>query len=94
MVTQYGMSEALGPVSLDQGEQQHFLGRDIGLDRQYGEDTAEIVDEEVAKLVRGAYERAKGLLTEHIDKLHSLAKRLIEQETVEREELLGLLQPA
>jgi cell division protease FtsH len=94
MVTHYGMSEALGPVSLDPGEQQHFLGRDIGLERQYGEDTAEIVDEEVAKLVKGAYDLAKGLLSAHIDKLHALAKRLIDKETVEHDELLNLLQPA
>jgi cell division protease FtsH len=88
------MSEALGPVSLDHGDQQHFLGRDIGLERQYGEDTAEIVDAEVAKLVKGAYERAKSLLSENLDKLHALARRLIEKETVDRDELQAILQPA
>jgi cell division protease FtsH len=94
MVCLYGMSEALGPVSLDHGDQHHFLGRDIGLERQFGEDTAEAVDEEVAKLVKGAYERAKTLLAQHIDKLHLLAKRLIEKETVDHEELAAILQPA
>jgi cell division protease FtsH len=94
MVCLYGMSEKLGPISLDHGDQQHFLGRDIGLERQFGEDTAQVVDEEVAKLVKGAYDRAKNLLTQHIDKLHALAKRLIEKETVDHDELAAILQPA
>jgi cell division protease FtsH len=94
MVCMYGMSDVLGPISLDPHEQQHFLGRDIGMERQFGEDTAEVVDEEIAKIVKGAYERAKRLLSENIDKLHTLAKRLIEKETVDHDELALILQPA
>jgi len=84
----------LGPINLDHGERQHFLGRDIGLDRQFGESTAEMVDEEVAQLVKSAYEKAKTLLADHMDQLHRLAKRLIEVETVDYDELTDMLQSA
>ena len=94
MVCLYGMSEVLGPINLDHGERQHFLGRDIGLDRQFGESTAEMVDEEVAQLVKSAYEKAKTLLADHMDQLHRLAKRLIEVETVDYDELTDMLQSA
>ena len=94
MVCTYGMSEALGPITLDSGNEQHFLGRDIGLERQFGEDTALVVDQEVAKLVQGAYDQAKELLSSNLDTLHALAKRLIEQETVDHDELQTILQPA
>ena len=94
MVCTYGMSEALGPITLDSGNEQHFLGRDIGLERQFGEDTAVLVDQEVAKLVQGAYDQAKELLSSNLDTLHTLAKRLIEQETVDHDELQTILQPA
>ena len=91
MVTQWGMSEAIGPITLDLGEEQHFLGRDIGLERPYGEDTAELIDQEINEILKASYAKAKGLLRDNIDKLHVLAKRLIEHETVEGEELRALL---
>ena len=92
MVTQWGMSEVIGPVTLAAGDEQHFLGRDIGLDRKYGEDTAELIDQEVHKICKLGYQKAKSLLSDHIDKLHALAKRLIEYETVDGEYLRTLLQ--
>jgi len=91
MVTQWGMSEAIGPMTLDLGEEQHFLGRDIGLERPYGEDTAELVDQEINEILKAAYQKSKTLLSDNIDKLHTLAKRLIEHETVEGDELRALL---
>ncbi len=91
MVTQWGMSEAIGPITLDTGEEQHFLGRDIGLDRPYGEDTAELIDQEVNEILKSCYGKARTLLTEHLDNLHTLAKRLIDHETVEGDELRSLL---
>ena len=91
MVTQWGMSEAIGPITLDLGEEQHFLGRDIGLERPYGEDTAELIDQEINEILKASYEKARALLREHIDKLHALAKRLIEHETVEGEDLRAML---
>jgi cell division protease FtsH len=91
MVTQWGMSEAIGPITLDLGEEQHFLGRDIGLERPYGEDTAELIDQEVNEILKLAHKKAKNLLTDHLDKLHTLAKRLLDNETVEGDELRTLL---
>ena len=93
MVTLWGMSDAVGPITLGGGEEQHFLGRDIGMDRQYGEEMAELIDNEVHSLVVTAYEKAKGLLRDNIDLLHSLAQRLIDQETVDGDVLRAMLQP-
>jgi cell division protease FtsH len=91
MVTQWGMSEAIGPITLDLGEEQHFLGRDIGLERPYGEDTAELIDQEINEILKGCYAKVRTLLSDHIDKLHILAKRLVDNETVEGDELRALL---
>ncbi len=93
MVTQWGMSDAVGPITLETGEAQHFLGRDIGMDRQYGEEMAELIDNEVHSLVANAYEKAKGLLRDNIELLHNLAQRLIDQETVDGDVLRSMLQP-
>jgi len=93
MVCQFGMSERLGPVMLSDGETQHFLGRDMGQEPQYSENTAEIIDEEVAGLVKGAYEKAKTLLAANRDMLERLAKMLLDQETVNAEEMKQLVQP-
>ena len=92
MVTQWGMSEVIGPITLDSGEEHHFLGRDIGIDRKYGEDTAQMIDQEVNKIVNSSYKKALGLLKDHIDHLHALAKNLIENETVDGDDLRSLLQ--
>ena len=93
MVTQWGMSDAIGPITLGTGEQQHFLGRDIGMDREYGEELAELIDEEVHSIVFGAYERARSLLRDNLKLLHQIAQELIKNETVEGDDLRGLLQP-
>jgi cell division protease FtsH len=91
MVTQWGMSEAIGPITLDLGEEQHFLGRDIGLERPYGEDTAELIDQEINEILKSSYQKARALLNDNIEKLHDLARRLLEKETVEGVELRALL---
>ena len=94
MVTQWGMSEAVGPINLSPGDEQHFLGRDIGTERPFGEDTAEQVDIEVHRILQTCYDRTKTLLQQNLDKLHQLAKRLIETETVDADEIRGMLAPA
>jgi cell division protease FtsH len=94
MVTEWGMSEAIGPITLGAGSEQHFLGRDIGMDREYGEDTADIIDREVHEILQTSYDKAKSILSDHIDKLHELARRLVENETVDGDELVALLNPA
>jgi len=94
MVMLWGMSDAVGPINLSPGDEQHFLGRDIGVDRPYGEDTAEQVDREVHRILLTCYEKTRALLLQHADKLHKLAKRLIDIETVEADEIRAMLAPA
>ena len=91
MVTQYGMSEVLGPRTFGQKEELVFLGREISEQRDYGDEVARQIDDEVKRIIDRAYERALTILRENKDKLDTLAKTLIERETVEGEELKALL---
>jgi cell division protease FtsH len=86
MVTRLGMSDALGPMVYGQKEELIFLGREISEQRDYSEAVAEMIDDEVRKLVAEAYEKAKSILTQYSDKLDAVAKRLLEVETISREE--------
>ncbi len=86
MVTRYGMSERLGPMTFGDKEELVFLGKEIGEQRNYSDAVAEEIDEEVRRLVNEAYERAKRILIEHRDKLDAIAQRLIEVETLSAEE--------
>jgi cell division protease FtsH len=91
MVTEYGMSD-LGPMTFGRSqEEQVFLGRDISRDRNYSEEVAAKIDEEVHKIVTAAHDTARQILCENIDSLHKLAQTLKERETVEGEELEALL---
>jgi cell division protease FtsH len=92
MVTQYGMSDALGPRTFGGGSGSLFLGRDLYEQRDYSEQAAEEIDIEVKRIVQTAYTRAKSILIENRDKLDMIATILIEQETLDRatfEELMG-----
>ncbi|MGB2651565.1 MAG: ATP-dependent zinc metalloprotease FtsH [Candidatus Omnitrophota bacterium] len=91
MVTQYGMSERLGHLTVGKRHHQIFLGRDIAEERNYSEDTAKVIDEEVKKIVDQCYEIAKTKLTENKDKLALLANKLIEKETMDESEVKELL---
>jgi cell division protease FtsH len=91
MVTRYGMSEVLGPVTFGEREEMIFLGREIGEHVNYSEDIAQAIDDEVKRIVLKAHRRATQALRENIDKLHAVAKRLIEVETIDRTELEALL---
>jgi cell division protease FtsH len=86
MVTRLGMSDALGPMVYGQKEELIFLGREIAEQRDYSEAVAEQIDQEVRKLVAEAYEKAKNILTQYSDKLDAVATRLLEVETLSREE--------
>ena len=90
MVTQYGMSE-LGPQTFGQKEELVFLGREIGEQRDYSEETAQRIDLEVRGMIGRAYDRAKGILTTHRDKLDAVARSLIERETLEREDFEAIV---
>jgi len=86
MVTRLGMSDQLGPMVYGQKEELIFLGREISEQRDYSEAVAEQIDREVRKLVNEAYERARAILSEHRDALDRVAQRLLEVETLSREE--------
>jgi len=91
MVCQYGMSDKLDKLAFGKQGHQMFLGRDLFDEKDYSEETARKIDEEIHSLVHGSYEKAKKLLLDHRDKMDILAKRLIEKETIDIEEARVLL---
>jgi len=91
MVTRFGMSERLGPVALGRQQGNMFLGREIASERDFSEETAATIDQEVGQLIARAYQRAKAVLTENQAVLDQLAQMLIDKETVDAEELQQLL---
>ena len=91
MVTEWGMSEKLGPLTFGKKEEQVFLGRDIAKHKDYSEKTAEDIDEEVKRIVIEAYERAKTLLANNFDTLDVFAKTLLEKETMDAVEIDAMI---
>jgi cell division protease FtsH len=91
MITRFGMSDRLGPVALGRQQGNMFLGRDIMSERDFSEETAAAIDEEVRKLVDTAYIRAKEVLVNNRQVLDEIAQMLIEKETVDAEELQEIL---
>ncbi|MFN5592861.1 MAG: ATP-dependent zinc metalloprotease FtsH3 [Aphanizomenon sp.] len=91
MITRFGMSDRLGPVALGRQQGNMFLGRDIMSERDFSEETAAAIDEEVRKLVDTAYIRAKEVLVNNRKVLDEIAQMLIEKETVDAEELQEIL---
>ncbi len=91
MITRFGMSDRLGPVALGRQNGNVFMGRDIASDRDFSDNTASAIDDEVSKLVEQAYQRAKQVLVENRTILDKLADMLIEKETVDAEELQEIL---
>ena len=87
MVLEWGMSEKLGPLTFGKKEEQIFLGREIAQHRDYSEDTAIKIDQEVRRIVMENYERAKKLLSENQDLLHRLAKELLDREVLDNNEI-------
>ncbi|MCM8801573.1 MAG: ATP-dependent zinc metalloprotease FtsH [Candidatus Omnitrophica bacterium] len=87
MVMQFGMSDRLGNITLGKREGLIFLGRDIMEERNYSEETARLIDEEVKRIVDEAYKGAKELLKQNLDKLKTLAKALLEKEVLDGEEV-------
>ena len=91
MICEYGMSENIGPVTFGHRQDQVFLGRDIARDKDYSEEVAAEIDKEVRSFMEDAYAATEKLLSENIDKLHVIAKALIEKETLEEEEINQLV---
>jgi cell division protease FtsH len=87
MVTEFGMSESLGPLAFGKKDELVFLGREISEQRNYSDEIAYQIDREIRMLIDRAHERARALISEHFDRLEAIAKLLVEKETIEHEEL-------
>ncbi len=91
LVTKYGMSEKIGPITFGEGQELHFLGKELSTPKEYSEATAELIDIEVKNLLNAALKRAREILTRRRGLLEKIAKKLIEQETIEQEEFNHLV---
>jgi cell division protease FtsH len=91
MVTRWGYSDKLGLVSYGDNQEEVFLGHSVSRTQNVSEETANIIDAEVKRLVNNGYEEAKRILTEKLDDLHTLAKALLEYETLSGDEIMGAL---
>jgi cell division protease FtsH len=91
MVTQYGMSDSLGPIQYGRGNHQVFLGRDFGEDRNYSEEIAGKIDAEVRKIIESCYAEATGMLKENWHKVERMVASLMEHETVDTDEVVAIL---
>ncbi len=91
MVCNWGMSEKLGPVTFGRTEEHIFLGKEMAQQKDYSEATAELIDEEVAALIRRAEETARGILEKNVDKLHVMAKTLLEKEIIDSSEVEAII---
>ena len=92
MVTKYGMSETLGPINYGGDNQEVFIGRDYGHIKNYSEETAGRIDEEVSRLINDAYKRTEDILKEHMDKLELVANTLMEREKLDKDEFRDLIE--
>jgi cell division protease FtsH len=92
MVTHYGMSEVLGPMTYGTDEEEVFVGRDLNRSRNYSEDVAAAIDKEMRKIIDTAYHRAESLLKENMDVLHRIAEALLEKETIDAKEFEEIFQ--
>ncbi len=92
MVVRYGMSDVLGPIMFGEDESQVFIGRDWGHTRNYGENVASIIDNEIRSIVETAYEKARDMLVEHTDALHRIANALLEREKITGEQFVTLFE--
>ncbi|MFD0986514.1 ATP-dependent zinc metalloprotease FtsH [Methyloligella solikamskensis] len=91
MVTQFGMSDKLGPLAYGENEEEVFLGHSVARQQNLSDDTQAMVDEEIHRFVDEAYDRARKIIDENLEELHTIAKGLIEYETLTGEEIKDLL---
>ena len=92
MVTKYGFSEELGMINYSTSDDEVFIGRDIGQNKNFSEGTAEVIDREVKKIIDTCHEKATGILKDHMDVLHKLAELLIEKERIGQDEFKSLFE--
>ncbi len=93
MVMRYGMSDKLGPITFGMSQEEVFLGRDFGSQRNYSEKVASEIDEEVKRIVTTAYDKAEELLKQNMDKLHITAELLLEKEKIDADEFDAIFEP-
>lgn len=91
MVTEFGMSDRLGPMTFGKRHEQVFLGRDFGHERDYGEQIATIIDEEVKRIISDQYDRVKDLIQKHRPHMDAIVTVLLEKETLDRKELDAII---
>jgi cell division protease FtsH len=91
MVCEWGMSEKMGPLTFGKAEEHVFLGREVSRPKDYSEETAIVIDSEIKRIVTDAASRAKHLLDSNLEKLHALARALLERETLDGEEIHRIL---
>lgn len=91
MVTKYGMSEKLGPIAFGDQSNEVFLGKDFNHVRNYSENVASQIDEEIETIIKRAYAKTNEILSEHMDKLHAVARMLLEKEKIDGAEFLALM---
>jgi cell division protease FtsH len=87
MVCEWGMSEKMGPLTYGTKEEQVFLGKDFSQQKNFSDQTAKLIDQEVKALVMGGYENARGIITEHRDSLEKMALALLDRETLNASEV-------
>ncbi len=92
MVTHYGMSDVLGPMTYGTDEEEVFVGRDLNRSRNYSEDVAAAIDKEMRKIIDTAYHRAESLIKDNMETLHRIAEALLEKETIDAKEFEELFQ--
>ena len=92
MIMEYGMSDTLGPITLGKKQDQVFLGRDLGRDRDYSEEIAKAIDQEIRKTIDDCYQRAQDILEKESSKLERIAQALLERETIDAAEIKALVE--
>ncbi len=92
MIMEYGMSDTLGPITLGRKQDQVFLGRDLGRDRDYSEEIAKSIDQEIRKTIDDCYQRAQDILEKDSAKLELIAQALLERETLDADEIKALVE--
>ncbi len=90
MIMEWGMSDRLGPMIFGEHQEQIFLGKQLGSERNYGENVATVIDEEMHKYLTEAYEDTLRILTEHSEVLHAMANALLEHETIDHDQVKNL----
>lgn len=90
MIMEWGMSDRLGPMVFGEHQEQIFLGKQLGSERNYGETVATIIDEEMHKYLNEAYEDTLNILTENLEVLHAMAQALLEVETIDHQQVENL----